>query len=251
MKSAVLSGFFALACIFMLNGGTAHAEASKPTFIKDFRILSGQNGILAAVEPKVEARPVIETSSPKPITTVYEAGPNDSLTAIALKHDTTWVRLFYKNENITDPNVIVSGEKITIPLPDEQLIERPLPLPPVIVAAVQPKSNAAPANIPISRGGSVGNTYSPGYCTWYAKNMRPDLPNNLGNANTWVARAAAQGIATGSAPRVGAIGQQGMHVVYVQSVNGDGTVTISEMNYKGFGVISTRTVPAGTFQYIY
>lgn len=81
--------------------------------------------------------------------------------------------------------------------------------------------------------------------------MRPDLPNNLGNADTWVARAAAQGIPTGSAPRVGAIGQQGMHVVYVQSVNGNGTVTISEMNYQGLYIISTRTVPANSFMYIY
>jgi peptidoglycan DL-endopeptidase CwlO len=77
------------------------------------------------------------------------------------------------------------------------------------------------------------------------------LPNNLGNANTWVARAAAQGIPTGSAPRVGAIGQQGMHVVYVESVNGDGTVTVSEMNFRGRYVISSRTVPASTFRYIY
>jgi surface antigen len=81
--------------------------------------------------------------------------------------------------------------------------------------------------------------------------MRPDLPNNLGNANTWVSRAAAQGLATGSAPRVGAVGQQGMHVVYVEAVNGDGTVTISEMNHAGLYVRTVRTVPASTFMYIY
>ena len=77
------------------------------------------------------------------------------------------------------------------------------------------------------------------------------MPNNLGNANTWVARAAAQGMATGSTPRAGAVGQQGMHVVYVESVNGDGTVTISEMNHVGWNVVNQRTVPASNFQYIY
>lgn len=103
-----------------------------------------------------------------------------------------------------------------------------------------------------SRYSSSGNTYSPGYCTYYAKQRRPDLPNNLGNANTWFQRAAAQGIPVGSEPRVGAIGETKayMHVVYVEAVNGD-TVTVSEANYKGRGVVSTRTAPASEFRYIY
>ena len=103
----------------------------------------------------------------------------------------------------------------------------------------------------VGRSSSAGNSYGYGYCTWYVKNRRPDMPNNLGNANTWVARAAAQGMATGSAPRAGAVGQAGMHVVYVESVNADGSVTVSEMNRAGWNVISSRTVPASYFQYIY
>jgi surface antigen len=98
---------------------------------------------------------------------------------------------------------------------------------------------------------TAGNGYAWGNCTWYAKSKRPDLPNNLGNAYSWVSQASAQGLPTGVEPRVGAIGQQGMHVVYVESVNDDGTISISEMNYHGFGVVSTRTVPVGTFEYIY
>lgn len=102
------------------------------------------------------------------------------------------------------------------------------------------------------RGTSSGNSYSPGYCTFYAKNMRPDLPNNLGNADTWYSRAAAQGLSVGSTPRAGAIGETKayMHVVYIESVHGD-TVTVSEMNYKGRGVVSKRTAPASEFRYIY
>ena len=30
------------------------------------------------------------------------------------------------------------------------------------------------------------------------------------------------------------------HVAYVESVNSDGSVTVSEMNYQGVGVVSTR-----------
>jgi len=97
----------------------------------------------------------------------------------------------------------------------------------------------------------TSNTYERGQCTWYAKSKRPDLPNNLGNANTWVERASAQGIATGSTPRAGAIGQQGMHVVYIEAVNNDGTVYLSEMNYDYNGGFRYRTANASDFMYIY
>ena len=44
------------------------------------------------------------------------------------------------------------------------------------------------------------------------------------------------------------------HVAYVESVNPDGSFTVSEANYRGFGVVSTRTlrvnqVPLETFIY--
>jgi surface antigen len=50
---------------------------------------------------------------------------------------------------------------------------------------------------------------------------------------------------------VGAVGQQGNHVVFVEAVHGDGTVTVSEMNWNGWNVVSSRTVSAGAFTYIY
>lgn len=105
-------------------------------------------------------------------------------------------------------------------------------------------------------GGSGGNLYAFGNCTWYVKNRRPDLPNNLGNANTWYSMAAADGYNVGSAPKKGAVGTSTAgwlgHVVYVEGVSLDGlTVYISEMNYAGFDLISSRTVSASDFVYIY
>jgi len=103
---------------------------------------------------------------------------------------------------------------------------------------------------------SSGNLYTAGNCTWYAKSRRPDLPNSLGNANTWYSRAAAQGFSVGEAPKKGAIatttaGRLG-HVAYVEGVSLDGQfVTISEMNHKGLGIVSSRTVHYTTFKYIY
>lgn len=103
---------------------------------------------------------------------------------------------------------------------------------------------------------SSGNTYAPGNCTWYAKSRRPDLPNSLGNANTWYARAEALGWNVGSIPKKGAIGTTTSgwagHVVYVEGVSLDGKyATISEMNYRGLYSMNTRTVYYTEFNYIY
>lgn len=103
---------------------------------------------------------------------------------------------------------------------------------------------------------SSGNTYAPGNCTWYAKSRRPDLPNSLGNANTWYSRAAALGWNVGSAPKKGAVGVSTSgwlgHVVYVEGVSLDGqSATISEMNYGGLYSMNTRTVHFSEFKYIY
>lgn len=101
-------------------------------------------------------------------------------------------------------------------------------------------------------GGSFANTYTRGQCTWYVASRR-QVPNNWGNAYTWLFRARAAGYATGTVPRAGAIGwERGNHVVYVEGVNANGTVNISEMNWGGRpGVVHYRTTPASQFQYIY
>ena len=98
---------------------------------------------------------------------------------------------------------------------------------------------------------SAGNRYAYGWCTWYAWSKRPDLPGNMGNANMWAANARRAGFPVDSTPRVGDIFQTGSgrygHVGYVESVNGDGTITVSDMNYNGrWGKVTVRpTSPSG------
>lgn len=181
---------------------------------------------------------------------VHTVVADETLSSIARQYASTWRRIFDKNPGLSNPDVLSVGAVLTIPTAEEQLAERPVPTatPVITVARVQ---NMSPSQTNRHSGGIDGNTYAPGYCTWYAKNRRPDLPNRLGNASAWVASAAARGLATGSAPRAGAIGQQGNHVVYVESVHDNGTVTVSEMNYRGLFTISSRTVSANNFHYIY
>lgn len=89
------------------------------------------------------------------------------------------------------------------------------------------------------------NTYAYGFCTWYAAQRRPDLPNRLGNGGAWLSNAQKLGLSTGSEPRTGAVmvtrESWAGHVSYVESVDGS-NVTISEMNFRGWNRISTRTV---------
>lgn len=104
---------------------------------------------------------------------------------------------------------------------------------------------------------SAGNTYAYGYCTWWAKSKRPDIPNRLGNARTWLSRAQASGLATGSTPQVGAIvatteSAYG-HVGYVEAVEGN-DIVVSDMNMIGWGKVSKRRMStnAGVIRgYIY
>ncbi len=85
------------------------------------------------------------------------------------------------------------------------------------------------------------NGYDYGYCTWYVANVRNaaghPVPANLGNASTWDDRAANAGMTVNKSPAVGAAvvtSQRGAgHVAYVEKINDDGSVWISEMNSRG------------------
>lgn len=101
-----------------------------------------------------------------------------------------------------------------------------------------------------------------GQCVDWALYKRPDLKPyalTLGNANTWASRAAALGRAVNRTPAAGAIFQTSSgwygHVGYVEAVNGDGSITVTEMNYGyiPYRVIQAR-IPAsavGNFNYIH
>lgn len=96
------------------------------------------------------------------------------------------------------------------------------------------------------------NTYSYGYCTWYVKNRRPDIPNTWHDASQWYGYALAQGWPRGTVPRVGAVAwfKNYGHVAIVSAI-GNGTVTVDEMNYNGLGVVDSRVVSSSELEFIY
>lgn len=111
-----------------------------------------------------------------------------------------------------------------------------------------------------------GNGYIRGYCTWHVANRRAavgnPLPANLGNASSWYRNAIANGMAAGYEPRQYAVlwhvdtriaGGLG-HVGFVEQVNPDGSILVSDMNYPWYGRITTRTIhPSefGNYRFIY
>lgn len=184
---------------------------------------------------------------PKPEPVVYFVVEGDTLTKIGTTYNVEWQRLWAKNTELTSPDLIHVGDKITVPEPSETLA-RDIP-------AATTLAPETPGVAPL-RSYDGSNTYDYGYCTWYVKNRRgASIPNSLGNANQWYSRAAGMGMAVGSVPRAGAVGTTTRgyagHVVYVESVNGDGSINISEMNAPTWGGVTYRTASASEFLYIY
>lgn len=116
---------------------------------------------------------------------------------------------------------------------------------------------AAPARNSFASVGSFSavygyNGYDRGFCTWYVANRRAEvgnpLPSNLGNAATWDDRALGGGLSVNKTPSVGAAvvtSQRGAgHVAFVEVVNADGSIWISEMNSRGQRSM-TDASPAG------
>ncbi len=236
-----------------------NVETASNTVVK---LLSTESTKALVVITDAVTEPVVEQTPVEPVETKHMVQESENLSIIAKQYSLEWKKIYDKNTSIENPDLIEVGTELVIPTVAEVVATRELPAEPV-AAPPAPATTAqttktskrttqqAAPTVQAARGASSGNGYVAGYCTWYVKSRRPDLPNNLGNARTWVARAAAQGIATGSEPRVGAAAQRGNHIAYVESVNGDGTITITDMNYQALYAITNRTVPANQWSYIY
>ena len=98
-----------------------------------------------------------------------------------------------------------------------------------------------------------------GQCTYYVFNRMAQVGtpighSMMGNAAEWPAYARSYGYSVSNSPSAGSaiVFQQGLagadptygHVGFVEAVNADGSLYISEMNVRGLNVISYRTISA-------
>lgn len=177
----------------------------------------------------------------------YEVKEGDTVEKIAEKYGADKDKIIAFND--AEITGLVAGQKIVIP------------------------GGEAPAPVRFSYptygfrfgGGAVYgyNGYDYGYCTWYAANRRAEVgkpvPANLGNASTWKVLSQRAGIPVGNTPQVHAViwtppRDYYGHVGFVEEVYPDGSVRISEMNTRGWGVRSEKVLTpaqAAGYSYIY
>lgn len=176
---------------------------------------------------------------------VYTVKAGDTVASLASKYAADANRIVAFND--LEISGLATGARIVIPggaLPET---ERP--------GYVAPRATYASASYGVSANramASAGNRYAPGYCTWYVYERRAQLGRPIGsfwgNATAWASSARAAGFAVNNTPEPGAIMQNGGgygHVAVVESVDGAGNITVSEMNYAGYNVVSSRSLTAG------
>ncbi len=105
---------------------------------------------------------------------------------------------------------------------------------------------------------SCNRSLGAGQCTTWGWLKRPDLGFIKANANRWDDVAKSAGVLVDHSPAAGAIFQTDSgwygHVGYVESVNADGSINVSERNYAGCYGVMFSTIPAsevGRFNYIH
>lgn len=103
------------------------------------------------------------------------------------------------------------------------------------------------------------NQYAAGNCTQYVYNRITQLGGSIdldmGNGNQWDNTGRSRNYLVSATPKVGtaACFQRGVlfahpvygHVAFVERINPDGSVLLSEMNVLGIGIVSFRTLTAG------
>ena len=189
---------------------------------------------------------------------LYAVKAGDTLQSIASKYQASSDRIVAFND--LELSGLTVGSTIVIPGGVLPVDERPGYVSPT-QAVSQGAYNGGYSTIDAQiASASAGNRYDFGNCTWYAYERRVQLGRPVGsfwgNAATWAAYARAAGYRVDNTPEVGAVAQwnayQGGagyagHVAIVESVNGDGSITISEMNFDyNFDRVTSRTIPASS-----
>lgn len=195
---------------------------------------------------------------------VYTVKSGDTVDSIASKYGSSAEEIIALND--LEMSGLVEGAKIVVKdgsLPNTERPEYVAPAPVYTPATVYTYTylGSSSERQDIEVMGyyyGLGGPYGAGQCTQWAWYKRQDLPSMLGNANSWAYNAAAAGYLVNRTPSAGAVFQTNSgwygHVGYVESVNGDGSIVVTEMNYGVPFRVTRSTIPAsavGNFNYIH
>ncbi|HYH74909.1 MAG TPA: CHAP domain-containing protein [Candidatus Saccharimonadales bacterium] len=169
---------------------------------------------------------------------VYTVKAGDNPDTLAAKYKANKEQIIAYND--AEINGLTTGQQIIIPNGQQ-------PAPPRAAYG-----SGGSGSYSFSFGSAGYNGYDRGFCTWYVANRRAEIgrpiPGGLGNASTWHIRAPAAGFTVNRTPAYGAAAVTAFrgagHVVFVEEVNADGSIWVSEMNSSG-QVSKTNTARAG------
>lgn len=174
---------------------------------------------------------------------VYTVKDGDTAQSLAEKYKTSAERVVLYND-IDDGAKLSIGSRIVLPGGELPENERP--------GYVASRSRSTTSGSRNWLTASVGNRYAAGNCTWYAYERRLQLGRPIGSfwghAKAWSDSARAAGFVVNDVPAPGAIIQNTWggfgygHVGIVERVDGQ-NIYIMEMNYRGYNIISPRTIP--------
>lgn len=174
---------------------------------------------------------------------VYTVKDGDTAQSLAEKYKTSAERVVLYND-IDDGAKLSTGSRIVLPGGELPENERP--------GYVASRSRSTTSGSRSWLTASVGNRYAAGNCTWYAYERRLQLGRPIGSfwghAKAWSDSARAAGFVVNDVPAPGAIIQNTWggfgygHVGIVERVDGQ-NIYIMEMNYRGYNIISPRTIP--------
>ena len=174
----------------------------------------------------------------------YTVQPGDSLSLIASKYGTTYQNIMSLNG--LNNFFIYPGQKLKV------------------TGTTAANTNSPSPGVSTSTGGyyspvfNHSNLYDWGQCTWHTFNRRAQIGKPIStywwHAYNWDNAARADGYTVDRNPTVGSILQSDAgyfgHVAFVERINGDGSVLVSEMNFTGNpGYTTYRTIPASQVGY--
>ena len=145
--------------------------------------------------------------------------------------------------NLPANGTLESGTEIVIPGGEKELPKKETTSP-LLERRTYVTTETGGGSQTVSKRHDKPNSFPYGYCTWYVAQNKY-IPWR-GNAGAWLYNAKAMGYKTGKTPQNGSIivttdNTYYGHVAIVQKVSED-TITISEMNYKGWGKTNSRTI---------
>ena len=225
--------------------GTTYQKIMSLNGLNDFFIYPGQKLKVSGTASNTSGSTGNTTTSGG---SVYTVQAGDSLSLIASKYGTTYQKIMSLNG--LNNFFIYPGQKLK-----------------VSGTASPSTSNTGNAT---SNGGSYRspifyhqNLYTWGQCTYHVFNRRAEIGKGIStywwNANNWDNAAAADGYTIDGRATVGSIAQTDVgyygHVMFVERVNSDGSILVSEMNYSAApGIVTYRTIPSyqvSNYRYIH